>query len=264
MSYLTSYKKLSILPALSRILALCLLGPGIVSAWQDPLSGSEEAAAVSLALSDKPGNAVESADKASPTLNARQAIQSSEQPLLLDNAAAAGAAAANNKTPITLGKEVLLVELLYQKQKKNVAQTKQQRIAEVFLFDYETGKTSRYEIDLNTDDVLREQAVASPHLPLNDREQSVAVSLLENDDAAFANLSAEYQKYFGEALQDAANIDMKVFVWQPPAGNTSAAANDCRTQRCAMISLFTRDNFSFSMEPVVNLMTQSVHTGVIR
>ena len=254
---------------LCRILALCLLGPGIVSAWQDPLSGSEEAAAVSLALSDKPGNAVESADKVIPTLNARQAIQSSERPLLLDNAAAAdaaaaGAAAADSKTPITLGKEVLLVELLYQKRKKNVAQTTQPRIAEVFLFDYETGKTSRYEIDLNTDDVLREQAVASPHLPLNDREQSVAVSLLENDDAAFANLSAEYQKYFGEVLQDAANIDMKVFVWQPPAGNTSAAASDCRTQRCAMISLFTRDNFSFSMEPVVHLMTQSVHTGVIR
>ena len=239
---------------------LCLLLPGMVSAWQDPLSGSEEAAAVSLALSDKLNNRAENttgtsgsantvAIKARPALQARQAIASAD----------------NTSSAITLGREVLLVELLYQKQKKSSAsESVQQRIAEVFLFDYASGKTSRYEIDVNTNDVLREQAVASPHLPLNDREQSAAVSMLVNDASAFAAISSEYQRHFGQALQGTDNIDMKVLVWQPPAANTSTAASDCRTQRCALISVFTNNNFSFSVEPVVNLMTQNVYTGVIR
>jgi len=249
------------------ILGLCLLVPGIVSAWQDPLSGSEEAAAVSLALTDTLGSLVaENTEKNTDNKigiaeQVRRVTQSGEPALFDDN----DGKAANRSPAISLDKEILLVELLYQKQKKNAAtQTVQPRIAEVFMFDYETGKTSRYEIDLNSNVVLRVQAVASPHLPLNDREQSLAVSLLESDAATFSTISTEYEKYYGQALQDTASVDMKVSVWQPPAANTSTAAGNCRTQRCALISVFTHDNFSFSVEPVVNLMTQSVHVGVIR
>jgi len=250
--------------------ALCLLAgilsPALASTWQDPLSGSEEAAAVAVALGDKLNGSDQSSAAITPDLktnallNARQAIASTRQEVLETDASEKSATAA-----IVLGKEILLVELLYQKQKKNGdTQTAKPRIAEVFLFDYATGQTSRYEIDVNTDDVLREQAVASPHLPLNEREQAVAVSMLESDASAFTEISAEYQQHFGQALQDTDNIEMKVSVWQPAAANTSVAASDCRTQRCALISVFTHNNFSFSIEPVVNLMTKTVHTGVIR
>jgi len=137
-----------------RLLGLCLLLPGIASAWQDPLSGAEEAAAVSLALSDSLSNPSEETsegttnNKTGITLQARQASQSG-QPALFNES---DGFSENGLSTVTLDKEILLVELLYQKRKKNVAtQTALPRIAEVFMFDYDSGETSRYEIDLDTD-----------------------------------------------------------------------------------------------------------------
>ena len=38
----------------------------------------------------------------------------------------------------------------------------------------------------------------------------------------------------------------------------------CQRERCALISLFGADNYSFSIEPVVNLMSGDIYLDLIQ
>lgn len=207
-------------------------------AWQGPLTASEEDRLQQLGSSLTKSTAVE-------TVQSRSAI-----------------------TP--LGTQVLLTELVYRKKKKNnnapetIDSAEPSRIAEMFVFDYETGATTRYEIDLSTDTIVREDNVDSIYLPLNDNEQTMATRLVTADANIMSAVDAEYLKQFQQPLAELDDLQMKVSIWVPTRANDSDVAAKCRTQRCALVSLFTSSNFSLSIEPVVNLKQMTVHGQVFR
>jgi len=222
---------------------VCLALAGLMHAsnsmaWQGPLSASEEDRLRQLSSSLTKSAAVKNVE-------ARSAV-------------------------IPLGTEVLLTELVYSKNKKNnnateaVDSAEPARIAEMFVFDYETGVTTRYEIDLATDTILREDDVESIYLPLNDKEQRIATGLVTSDASVMSVVDNEYLKQFQQPLAELDDLQMKVSIWVPNKTNNSDVATQCRTQRCALVSLYTSSNFSLSVEPVVNLKQMTVHQQVLR
>ena len=64
------------------------------------------------------------------------------------------------------------------------------------------------------------------------------------------------------AETDLADLQTRVSIWVPK-GNTEAHEN-CSRERCALISLFTAANYSFSIEPVVNLMSGEIYLDTVR
>lgn len=212
--------------------ALTLPSTSLLAGWQAPLSSEEQAAATSLAL-----------DSATAELQPRNSTA--------DDSASG--------LP-TLENEVLLVELKHTKKNQGA------RIAEVFVFDYNRGVTELHRINIEDNRVLEVIAIASTHLPLNDREQQLARALASEDDTVEAQLQTEYQRAFGQSLSSIADLDMKVSIWQPQSHQSlsSDIASTCEQQRCALISVFTQDNYSFSLEPVVNLMQGIVYPEALQ
>jgi len=231
--YITKYYT-----ALACLTLAALLYSSNSMAWQGPLSANEEGRLRQLGFSLTKSADIKSADSRS--------------------------------APSELGREILLTELVYRKSKKNnntsvtVDTAKPARIAEMFVFDYATGVTTRYEIDLSTDTILREDDVESIYLPLNNNEQAMATRLVTSDAKIMSAVDEEYLKQFQQPLAELDDLQMKVSIWVPTSANNSDVATQCRTQRCALISLFTSSNFSLSIEPVVNLKQMTVHGQVLR
>ena len=235
-----------------------LLHTSVSMAWQGALSADEEIRLQQLSSSLEKQKA--------PV--ARSVSNSS-----IDSGTSTTTSTATVKVPgalSQLGREVLLTELVYRKngKKKNsqnrVDNSDQPRIAEMFVFDYDTGITTRYEIDLATDNILREDNMQSIYLPLNDNEQTLATRLVTADSTVMTAVNNEYLKQFQQPLAELDDLLMKVSIWKPNRTDTSAVATECRTDRCAQISLFSRSNFSLSVEPVVNLKQMTVHKQAFR
>ncbi len=169
------------------------------------------------------------------------------------------------QSPEVLGKEVLLVETLYRKKSTSKGQSDVNtgntvtRLAEAFVFDYASGQTTRYLLDVASNRIIDQQAVDSIHLPLNQREQDLAAKLAIDNASVAASVSTEFLREYGKEPQFDIDIETKTFIWQPPPGDKSRLADECRQQRCAWVSLFTSDSLSLSVEPVVNLMQRKIY-----
>ena len=216
-------------------LLILLLGclPYVATAWQPPMSAAEMETATRLIT--------EAAD---------------QQPRAATN---------TQKNIEPLGREVLLVETLYRKNSKDSKSRSastgdaREKIAEAFVFDYATGRTTRYLIDVGATRIVEQQAVNSVHLPLNQREQTLAADLALKDKSVFDAIAAEFVREYGQKPRLDEDIDTKIFIWQPTPGDNSRLARECQQQRCAWVSLFTSDSLSLSIEPIVNLMQQTVY-----
>ncbi len=223
---------------------LALISFPSLAGWQPALTANEQATATSLALQ---------------SIATRSAAASSGK----SESAQTRNGNAGNELPVgspQLEIEVLLVEVQHSK-KNRIA-----RIAEVFVFDYQRGVTELHRVNMENDEVIEVIEIASPHLPLNSREQQAATALAVTNDQVRQQLETEYQRAFGRALTTFDEIDMKVSVWQPQPhqSNSSEIARTCDHERCALISVFTRDNYSFSLEPVVNLMQNVVYPEALQ
>ncbi len=211
----------------------------LFASWQPPLTAAEQRDAAALALGSESGS-ISANNKTDGNLQR---------------------SAANTEIDITdLQREILLVELKHSKKNSNG------RIAEVFIFDYPRGATELHRIDVVDNQVTEILPIDSVHLPLNLREQQVATGLLIQNEEVSENLEYEYLKVFGRTLANLDQLDMKVSIWQPleHQRKSNTVANTCGEERCALVSVFTDDNYSFSLEPVVNLMRGTVHTEALR
>lgn len=184
-----------------------------------------------------------------------------------------------------LGKQLLLLEVKEQKAKTPGAP----RIAELFLFDYEIASTVLKLINVDTSEIISERTLPSAHLPLNEAEVSYSQSLVWDNVAVRAQVIEELQNgaagmvqdRFGRPLlqslllpqesnshhphdrYDFSKLQTKVSIWVPGNGQNEAH-NICHVQRCALISIFTDSNYNFSTEPVVNLVSTDIQTGLIK
>lgn len=57
--------------------------------------------------------------------------------------------------------------------------------------------------------------------------------------------------------------DARVSVWVPGSEERSATSG-CRLQRCALFSLYTDNEDSLTIEPVVNLVTGKVYVSILQ
>lgn len=155
----------------------------------------------------------------------------------------------------SLGLEIVLIEL-----KEFKSATAQKRIAQVFLFDYRTGLSSLQERDAESGELLQTKAIAQPFLPLTENEIAFAKTLLYSNAPLQQALQAEYRRHHNRPLLSTTELQMKVAVWQPLTNN-SPLSEACSRNRCAIVSIFTKDNFSLSTEPVINLMDSTLYLG---
>lgn len=161
----------------------------------------------------------------------------------------------NTKTLNTeLDLEVLFIEL----QEVKFRNAELPRLAEVFVFDYAASKASVMLVDVDTQRVVNSRPIKNIHLPLSEREVHVATQLVLNKQELKTELALEYEKQTGKPLVSLQQLDMKVSIWNP--GNDGQYSQDCKLTRCALVSLFTKNHYNFSVEPVVNLSTSSVNT----
>lgn len=158
----------------------------------------------------------------------------------------------------SLGLEVLLIEL--QEKKSQAAESP--RLAEVFVFDYTTSSTSVILIEVDTHKVVSSRSIDNIHLPLNEREITAALQWLLVDTELIEALRLEYEKQIGKALDSLDQVDMKVSIWNPGAGRD--VLHECNQSRCALVSLFTRNYYNFSVEPVVNLATGKISLDLVQ
>ncbi len=159
---------------------------------------------------------------------------------------------------ITLGIEVLLVELQELKSRTEDSP----RIAEVFVFDYAQAEASVVLLDVETHQFKSSIAINNIHLPLNAREITVAKSLLTNDVEFLDRLVNEYEKQLAKPFANLDQIDMKLSIWNP--GATQVSSHECYLTRCALVSLFTKNHYNFSIEPVVNLSTGTIDLTAVQ
>lgn len=199
---------------------VCGFAASALGAWQSPLTEVEQAQSVTIALS---------AD------------------ITVSNVPPRAALAAVDKHP--LGMQVLLSEL----RETKGALSDSVRQVEVFLFDYERGVTLLKLVDVSQGTVLSSQVINSVYLPLSDEEIEFARARLLKDPELRMAVSAELNNVngYGSGNFNVEDLQARISVWVPTEG--TAAKSSCTQQRCALVSLFTNDDYSLSVEPVVNL-----------
>jgi hypothetical protein len=199
---------------------------GQVSGWQDPPNANDRASAVAIALSDL------ASDSNRPGLATRSTLSSHP-----------------------LGVQVLLAEL---REQKNPSTSQP---IEVFLFDYATGKTVLKLVDLEQQHILSSTDIETTHLPLTDAEIQYAESLMQTHNALAERVQGELTAIQNEIVVGLSELEARISVFVPHQSRTDESV--CDRQRCALVSLFTEDDFSLSVEPVVNLSSGKVYLDLL-
>lgn len=214
-------------------LLLCLLplaGGDARAAWQASLS-EKEIRALSVAATDHYYNQQFSTQGLNPSLQTNKVKASNS----------------------ALGLEVLLIELQEVKNRSAADPL----LAEVFVFNYATKSASVLLVNVQNQNVISSSLIDNIHLPLNDREVAVATQILLSNTDLMAKLALEYEKQIGKPLESLQQLDMKVSIWNP--GMNAQYSQQCKLTRCALVSLFTKSAYNFSVEPVINLSTANVN-----
>ncbi len=146
-------------------------------------------------------------------------------------------------------REVLLFELKTQKH----AASATPRLADVYFYNYTDHVAGVSTINLDTKALVSSITLDSVHLPLNNNEQEYVRQVLITHPELQSLLSAEYQRQFARPLDRSVDIDMKVSIRVPADKN-----DHCHHERCALVSIFTRELYNFSIEPVINLKRGTV------
>ncbi len=175
------------------------------------------------------------------------------------------AAKHNVRSPLTntrahpLGVQILLVEL--REQKKPLSES---RLVEVFLFNYDRRVAELNVIDIDQGALISTTDIDTAHLPLSDTEIEYSRSLIWNHDELKARVRHELSLLqTGGVGEDLSRLQARVSIWVPQSTDQSGASG-CDRERCAFISLFTENDYSFSVEPVVNLISGEIYIDLVR
>lgn len=231
-------RNVNLIHSLTRLFCVALVGLAAfmaptINAWQSALSPTEVSLALEVADLSVNGTSQDSTDVEERT----QDLTSSHP----------------------LGIQLLIVEL--KEQKKAVVG---QRQAEIFTYNYSTQMAQRHIVDLHQSVLVSVQDINSAHLPLSDAEIDYANLLLWDDP--------EFQQRVSQELLDLqldpssiliSQTDARVSVWVPGSVEQSAASG-CRLQRCTLFSLYTDNEDSLTIEPVVNLVTGKVYVSILQ
>lgn len=164
--------------------------------------------------------------------------------------AVSAAAAGEPATP----PELLLVER-HDAGKAAAAKGNWPRQGDVYLYDYASDTLIRSIVDVQSGAVITVERVQGVQLPLTAPEEQRALTLVADDPALWADLTARYQRVTGEALTAITQLQVKVSVFHADVMPTglNAAAQRCGQHRCAQVLLFTVDKTLLDLTPLVDL-----------
>ena len=122
------------------------------------------------------------------------------------------------------------------------------RLARIYQYDYTQLKSRLLVIDVNSEQVLREQLIGSVHLPLSDDEINYAATLINSDATLLLHINQERALRSLEPINTLESFDVKASIYEP-------TMNDhlCSEQRCVLFALVDTTLTVSSVEPLVLL-----------
>ncbi len=146
--------------------------------------------------------------------------------------------------------EVLLIERNEQK-----GAPKDQRRADVFIYDYSSNELIESLVDLNTSEVIRSERKQGVQLPLTANELKRAKQIVFEDEDERAILESEFRRISSRELTDTSELNIKAFTFLADSlpNRVNEASKQCGVHRCAQLMLYTHENIVFEISPIVNL-----------
>ena len=153
-------------------------------------------------------------------------------------------------TNLQNSQEVLLVERHEQK-----GAPKEQRRADVYIYDYDTDELINSLVDLNTSEVISSNRQKGVQLPLTQNELKRAKQIVFDDEDERQILEHEYLRITSRPLTDIAELNIKAFTFTADSLPTriNEASKLCGVNRCAQLMLYTNENIVFEISPIINL-----------
>ena len=147
-----------------------------------------------------------------------------------------------------------LEQLLVERRPSDKAQPNQ-RLADVYSYDYSVDETIHAVVDLSNGQVLSSERLKQQHLPLTEREITRARQLIFADAEQSALIKQEYKRITGSELINPDSLNIKAFSFSADSlpERLNAASQTCGIQRCAQVLLYTHDDIVFEVSPIVNL-----------
>ena len=193
--------------------------------------------------------------------NAQSSLAHQNDPLSLDEVSKASILTAGPKisargvdadlSSITNdSQEVLLIERNEEK-----GAPKDQRRADVFIYDYSSNELIESLVDLNTSEVIRSVRKQGVQLPLTANELKRAKQIVFEDEDERAILEDEFRRISSRDLTDTAELNIKAFTFLADSlpNRVNEASKQCGIHRCAQLMLYTHENIVFEISPIVNL-----------
>jgi len=146
--------------------------------------------------------------------------------------------------------EVLLVE---RHEDKNAP--KNQRRADVYIYDYSSNELIESLVDFNTNQIVRTERKKGIQLPLTEKELKRAKAIVFQDEEERAILLDEYKRITSHDLTDTEELNIKAFTFYADSlpNRVNEASKSCGIHRCAQLMLYTAENTVFEISPIVNL-----------
>lgn len=141
------------------------------------------------------------------------------------------------------------------------ASNRNQRLADVYWYDYGRDMLILNLVNVTTQEVLSVEESQGTQLPLTDVEIQRALGILVSDQVAKQRISDEYRSITGQPLNDySSQVEMKAFVFHAATAPAQLQSDSlrCGINRCAQIMLFTPNEIAFEMMPIVNLSKNKV------
>ena len=162
------------------------------------------------------------------------------------------AIAAKSENGITTSdhQEVLLIERNEEK-----GAPKDQRRADVYIYNYATNELQESLVDLNTSEIISSVTKQGVQLPLTQNELKRAKQIVFEDEDERQILEHEYNRITSRTLNDTSELNIKAFTFTADSlpNRVNEASKQCGIHRCAQLMLYTDENIVFEISPIVNL-----------
>lgn len=136
----------------------------------------------------------------------------------------------------------------------------QSRLADVYIYHYDSNELEHTIVDLNTSAVVKTSRSQGTQLPLTQDEIARAGALLFEDDEQFALINDEYRRITGKPLLEPQALNVKAFTFMADnlPQKVNQAASECGIRRCAQLLIYTDTNYIFEITPIVDLSANVV------
>ena len=153
----------------------------------------------------------------------------------------------NTSAQHPLGIQTLSIEADWKKH------TSGARLARIYQYDHGQLKSRLLIMDINTGQLVREQAISSAHLPLSQDEITYATAQLNRSANILKRINQERARQSLAPITSLSGFDVKASIFEPTLNK-----HVCDKQRCVLFALVDSTLTVSSVEPLVLLSNGDV------